>query len=271
MPGPSVRGMRTPSFAARSTRSRHHRRRLAAVAVASVIATLAVATPGRAPVVRADAPPQYYANALGAHPGRQLHLPDQRERADGRHHPELPDRAHRRPDRTSHRQRQRDHQRDGRQRHADRAAERPCGPHRRDDCHPAPVTGWLQRRPERDRLDRHVDRRWVQLPRREQIAWVNVGGTTTPLPDLDETIPVAYPDEGHHHWADRGYGVHGRRRLEVRHLAERRDHRPWDVQRRLWLRPGPERIRRDRGERLPRRAAARCLLGRDDARSTCPR
>src|SRR6478672_8448889 len=64
MPGPSVRGMRTPSFAARSTRSWYHRRRLAAVAVASVIATLAVATPGRAPIARADTPPQYYANAL---------------------------------------------------------------------------------------------------------------------------------------------------------------------------------------------------------------
>ena len=65
LPGMSVRAMRTPSFAAQSTRSRHHRRRLAAVAVASVIATLAVATPGRTPVVRADAPPEYYAVALG--------------------------------------------------------------------------------------------------------------------------------------------------------------------------------------------------------------
>ena len=65
MPGMPVRVLRTPSSAARSDRSRHLRRRLAAVAVASVVASIAMATPGRAPVARADAPPpEYYANAL---------------------------------------------------------------------------------------------------------------------------------------------------------------------------------------------------------------
>ncbi len=65
MPGLPVRVLRAPSSAARSARSRYHRRRLAAVAVAAVMATISTVTPGHAPAVRADAPPQYYAIALG--------------------------------------------------------------------------------------------------------------------------------------------------------------------------------------------------------------